>query len=214
GSRFVKVVPAMREPSIDDRQNRLAELFADYNAVGITGVWDRDASAGEVDLYQKLKARSRLSVRVAVSHDVAYIGSLDQIQANIRLVARHPLFRAKDDMLRIIGIKTFLDGGMLTGSAYMREPWGVSKIYGITDPEYRGVLFIPKEKLRGMVKAAAESGLQFTAHSVGDGAVHMLLDVYDELDRELPLHKTRPCISHSNFMLRAVGREGARSGGG
>jgi hypothetical protein len=37
-------------------------------------------------------------------------------------------------MLRLIGIKTFLDGGMLTGSAYMLEPWGVSKIYSITDP--------------------------------------------------------------------------------
>ena len=50
-------------------------------------------------------------------------------------------------MLRVIGIKTFLDGGMLTGSAYMLEPWGVSKTYSITDPQYRGVLLIPRERL-------------------------------------------------------------------
>ena len=69
-------------------------------------------------------------------------------------------------MLRIIGIKTFLDGGMLTGSAYMREPWGVSKIYAIDDPNYRGVLFIPQERLRADRRGRRSSaGLQFTAHS-------------------------------------------------
>ena len=105
-------------------------------------------------------------------------------------------------MLRIIGIKTFLDGGMLTGSAYMREPWGVSRIYAISDPAYRGVLFIPKERLRPIVETAVECGLQFTAHSVGDGAVHTLLEVYGEINRTRPVRKTRPCITHSNFMSR------------
>ena len=95
----------------------------------------------------------------------------------------------------------FLDGGMLTGSAYMREPWGVSRIYSIDDPNYRGVLFIPRERLLPFVRAAVESGLQFTAHSVGDGAVHTLLSVYDELSKEgLPVRKTRGCVTHSNFM--------------
>jgi predicted amidohydrolase YtcJ len=105
-------------------------------------------------------------------------------------------------MLRIIGIKTYLDGGMLTGSAYMREPWGVSKIYSITDPSYRGLLFIPPERLKPIVETTVESGLQYTAHSVGDGAVHTLLDVYEEVNRKMPIRKTRPCITHSNFMSR------------
>ena len=61
-------------------------------------------------------------------------------------VAEHPLCKP-DPWLRIIGIKCFLDGGMLTGSAYMREPWGLSKIYSIEDPNYRGVLFIPHDRL-------------------------------------------------------------------
>ena len=50
-------------------------------------------------------------------------------------------------MLRLRAIKTYLDGGMLTGSAYMLEPWGVSNLYGILDPDYRGLQFIPDEKL-------------------------------------------------------------------
>jgi predicted amidohydrolase YtcJ len=91
---------------------------------------------------------------------------------------------------------------MLTGSAYMRQPWGTSSIYSITDPQYRGTLFIPKERLLPIVRTAAEQGLQFTAHSVGDGAVHLLLDVYEELAKELPIARTRPCITHCNFMSR------------
>jgi predicted amidohydrolase YtcJ len=101
---------------------------------------------------------------------------------------------------------------MLTGSAYMREPWGVSKMYGITDPNYRGVLFIPKERLLPMVRTTVESGLQFTAHSVGDGAVHALLGVYDELSRELPVRATRPCITHANFESREAVETAARLG--
>ena len=123
-----------------------------------------------------------------------------------------PLFREKDPLLRIIGIKTFLDGGMLTGSAYMRQPWGVSETYAISDPSYRGVLFIPKERLRPIVETTVESGLQFTAHSVGDGAVHTLLDVYDDLAKSRPIRQTRPCITHSNFMSAEAVEQIARLG--
>lgn len=151
-------------------------------------------------------------MRVSLSHHIESIGP--GVEENIRRVAEHPLFLRGDDWLRIIGIKTFLDGGMLTGSAYLREPWGISRIYGITDPDYRGVLFIPRERLLGMVRTAAGSGLQFTAHAVGDGAVHTLLDVYEEVSREMPLRKTRPCLSHSNFMSREAAEQAARLGVG
>jgi predicted amidohydrolase YtcJ len=57
-----------------------------------------------------------------------------------------------------------------------------------------------------------EAGLQFTAHSVGDGAVHLLLDVYDEVNRTLPIAKTRSCITHSNFMSREAVEKMARLG--
>ena len=63
-----------------------------------------------------------------------------------------------------------------------------------------------------MVRAAVECGLQFTAHSVGDGAVHALLEAYATVDKELPVRKTRPCISHSNFMSREAVQEAARLG--
>jgi hypothetical protein len=65
------------------------------------------------------------------------------------------------------------------------------------------VLLIPPKRLLPIARAAAEAGLQFTAHSVGDGAVRTLLDTYEQIEKELPpgtLQATRPCITHCNFV--------------
>lgn len=188
-----------RTANEDDRANRLQELFADYNANGITGIVDRNASGDGIKHYQRLLKEDRLTVRVAASKGVGNSGSVERLVESIKNVAGDPL-RQGTPMLRVIGIKCFLDGGMLTGSAYMREPWGLSKIYSIDDPAYRGLLYIPAEKLVPMVRAAVESGLQFTAHSVGDGAVHALLAAYEEVNKSTPVAASRPCLTHSNFM--------------
>jgi len=211
-SRFVPVKSSARQPTDEEKRKRLIELFRDYNSVGLTTICDRDANVEEVELYKKLRAGGQLTLRLAVSADVPYLGPMETIQARIRDIGADPLHQTKDDWLRIIGIKTFLDGGMLTGSAYMRQPWGVSDIYAITDPNYRGVLFIPKERLLPMVRTTVEAGLQFTAHSVGDGAVHALLEVYEELSKELPVRATRPSITHANFLSREAVETAARLG--
>ena len=210
-TRYVKVSPADHKPTEQDQQRRLIELFADYNSVGITSVIDRDAHAPAIDRYQKMHEAGALTVRLGISHHVETLGPLDKVLEEIRRVAAHPL-RHGGPRLRIVGIKTFLDGGMLTGSAYMREPWGVSKIYAIDDPSYRGVLFIPREQLVPIVNEAVASGLQFTAHSVGDGAVHALLDAYEEINKHTSVAPTRPCITHSNFMSQRGHRSGGPAG--
>jgi predicted amidohydrolase YtcJ len=209
--KYVKVKDSSRKPTDAQRDDRLSELLADYNSVGITGIIDRDCSEAALGQYQRLRSAGRLSVRVATSQGVSNSGRVADLEAAIRKVAEHPL-RKPDPMLRIIGVKTYLDGGMLTGSAYMLEPWGVSRIYSITDPRYRGLLYIQPDVLVPMVRAAVESGLQFTAHSVGDGAVQALLNAYCEVNQSTPIAATRPCLTHSNFMSREAIDEAARLG--
>ncbi|QOV92032.1 amidohydrolase [Humisphaera borealis] len=200
--RYVKSQSSSKKATEDDIYSRTLALFRDYNANGITAVADRSADPSAVTRYTKMRDTGDLPVRMSLSFNIATIGELSAIQDRIRKLADHPL-RKDDPMLKLVGIKTFLDGGMLTGSAYMRKPWGVSKIYSITDPDYRGVLLIPKERVYPLVRAAIETGLQFTAHSVGDGAVEILIDAYEQAAKDLGVEKvraTRPCITHSNFM--------------
>jgi predicted amidohydrolase YtcJ len=210
-TRYIKVSTSERKPAESDQDRRLLELFRDYNSVGLTAVIDRSTSDSAIARYQRLHEAGALSVRLGISRHVETLGSLDKVLAEVHRTAEHPLRRG-GPRLRIVGIKTFLDGGMLTGSAYMRQPWGKSRIYAIDAPDYRGVLFIPPDRLLPIVRATVEAGLQFTAHTVGDGAVHALLDAYEEVNKTTPVAGTRPCITHSNFMSREAIEHAARLG--
>jgi predicted amidohydrolase YtcJ len=92
------------------------------------------------------------------------------------------------------------------------QPWGRNEAYGIRDDTYRGVLNVPPDRLREMVRRVAGHGMQFTAHAVGDAAGMTLLEAYAAVDRELPLRPLRMGITHSNFMTREGVREAARLG--
>jgi predicted amidohydrolase YtcJ len=200
-TRIVKAGSSNKSPTADEQRERLRQLLADYNAVGITSIADRDAGDGAVELYKILRERGELSCRVFINYSVDAQAPLDQIETRIRQAAANPLHKY-DNMLWLRGIKCYLDGGMLTGSAYMQKPWGVSRIYSITDPEYRGLLYIQPDKLRAIARLALENDLQMTAHSVGDGAVQALVDAYASINEELPVRERRPCITHCNFMSR------------
>jgi predicted amidohydrolase YtcJ len=189
-----------KSPDEKGKVDALAELLADYNKVGITSVSDRGAGDGSIALYSALRDSDRLTCRVYMYYSVNAQAPIETVLENIDKAAAHPL-HAYNSELWLRGIKIFLDGGMLTGSAYMKRPWGVSAAYGIDDPEYRGMVYVEPEKLHVMARHALSKGLQFTAHSVGDGAVERLVDVYAKIGTEdFPVNEMRPCVTHCNFM--------------
>jgi predicted amidohydrolase YtcJ len=187
-------------PTSADRLARLKELLADYNSVGITSIIDGNADQGGVELYQALLAKNALTCRTFLAFGVNAQAPLARIEVAIKEAAASPLHQY-NEMLWLRGIKAFLDGGMLTGSAYMRQPWGLSQIYSIDDPEYHGVRFIEPEKLYQMAKLALANDLQFTAHSQGDAAVDAMVDTYERINRDdFPVRDRRPSITHASFM--------------
>jgi len=199
-TRLVKWDDARAKPSEQERISRLEMLLKDYNSVGLTSICDRLATDDGIRLYEALLQRDALSCRVFLSYSVNAQASMEEIEATIKKAATHPR-HAYDNRLWLRGVKVFLDGGMLTGSAYMRQPWGISSIYSITDPNYRGLLYIEPSKLYQMSKLALQNDLQFTAHSVGDGAVHALIDAYERIStQDFAVRDKRPCITHCNFM--------------
>jgi predicted amidohydrolase YtcJ len=198
--RLIKAKSSSKSPDFEAQVDRLAQLFADYNKSGITSVSDRSASDGSIDLYRALRDRSRLTCRVYFYYSVNAQGKEEEILTSITKAAQHPL-HTYDSWLWLRGIKIFLDGGMLTGSAYMNQPWGVSNAYGIDDPTYRGMRYVDPDKLYRIAKAALSQELQFTAHSVGDGAVDTLVQTYARIaEHDFPVRPARPCVTHCNFM--------------
>jgi len=199
-SKYIKSGSDGAHPTDADRLRRLKELLADYNSVGFTSIVDANADSGGLELYRTLLSQNALTCRTYMAYGVDAQAPLDKAEAAIRDAAANPLHQ-HNDMLWLRGIKVFLDGGMLTGSAYMREPWGVSKIYSIDDPKYRGVRFIEPEKLYQMARLALANDLQFTAHSQGDAAVDAMVETYERINREdFPVRDRRPSITHASFM--------------
>ena len=199
-ARYIRSTGNGVAPTTADRLARLRELLSDYNAVGITSIVDANTDASGLELYRTLLETKALTCRTFMAYGVDGQAPLERIEAAIRDAASHPLHQYSD-MLWLRGVKAFLDGGMLTGSAYMREPWGPSKVYAIDDPAYRGVRFIEAEKLYRMARLALASDLQFTAHAQGDAAVDALIDAYERIDRnDFRVRDRRPSITHGSFM--------------
>jgi predicted amidohydrolase YtcJ len=195
----VKARTSAKTATEEDVYRRTVELFRAYNEVGLTTVADRDSSLERVAAYEKMLQKGDLTVRMRVSPGIPTMSLWPACAKAIDEVVKHP--RTKPDaMLQIIGTKTYLDGGMLTGSSWMREPWGVSEAYGISDPAYRGVQKITPERLKLLVESVTAAGLQFTAHSVGDAAVELLIDTYEAVNERHSVRAARSSVTHCNFM--------------
>ncbi len=195
----VKAPTSVKSATSEDTYRRTVELFRAYNEVGLTTVADRDSSLARVAEYEKMLKRGDLTVRMRVSPGIPTMSLWPACAKAIDEVVKHPRTQP-DPMLQIIGTKAYLDGGMLTGSAWMLEPWGVSEAYGISDPDYRGVQKIAAERLRQLVEPVTAAGLQFTAHSVGDAAVQLLIDTYEEVNQKHSVRAARSSVTHCNFM--------------
>ena len=205
GSSLLKYESNTKNPSHDERVAQLKKLVRDYNRVGITSVSDRNTNDTALEIWRTLHEAGELSVRAFLFYSMNANKSPEEIKSRIEKAAADPLHQYNPH-LWLRGVKVFLDGGMLTGSAYMRKPWGVSEIYSIRDPEYRGMRYIEQERLYQFSKLMLENGFQMTAHSVGDGAVHALLEAYRTIDEnDFQVSEHRPCITHCNFMsLEAI----------
>jgi len=118
-----------------------------------------------------------------------------------RLSRRHDgegLGDSGDDMLKLWGVKLMIDGGVET--AFLRDPYEV--IAGEQeDPEYRGVAMMSRPELYKLCREAAKNGWRLGIHTVGDAAMDMVLDVFDEVNREFSIVGRRWSIMHG-FLVR------------
>jgi predicted amidohydrolase YtcJ len=188
------------------RRDAVKKLFQLYNAQGLTSVGDRNAGNDDLDLYLSLREKGELTVRVNVSRSFNPHGTREEVVRRLdellRKDQRGGPTGAGDEWVRIGAIKLFLDGGMLNGTAYMRDPWPKGPTYQIVEDGYRGLLFLQPDQLHMVVEEAAKRGWQVTAHTAGEGAMDVLLDAYDLVNRQTPIKERRFCITHANFPSR------------
>lgn len=219
-------LPKKRQLSFQEALDALQVMLSRYNSLGITsvcsgyneidfdseGMLNSDVSSlssgynykNNFKMYQDLRKSGKLTVRVFQNIEFPQTTpkSLNAMLDSLKALKYST--GAGDEWIRIGALKILLDGGILTGTALMREPWGVKAqmIFGINDPTYCGVVNYTREDLLAIVKAANELNWKFTAHCTGGGGVDLLLDVYDEVNKIKPIKERRFSIIHANFFTK------------
>jgi predicted amidohydrolase YtcJ len=170
-----------------------------YAAAGLTAVGDRAVNRADVALFEKLKAQQRLPVRVVLTWRVDASRPVGQVVDEIRRSPWHG--RLGDERLKFTTLKVTLDGGQSVGTAYQRMPYGPfgRQLYGQTDPDARGTLFVEPEKLYRIFSAALDRNWQLTSHVQGGAAIDILIDVFDRLNKERPIAPSRSHVMHGSF---------------
>ncbi|MEO7649340.1 MAG: amidohydrolase [Bryobacteraceae bacterium] len=183
----------------EEKLQALEQMLHRYAEAGLTSVSDRAVTAAEFALYQQLEAQRKLPVRATLTWRLDAAKPTEEVVRQINAVAFQT--GSGTDWLRFGAFKVTLDGGMTIGTAYQRVPYGEfgEQLYGQTNKDDRGLLFIPPEKLTAIFRAARAKGWQLTAHCQGGGAVDVFLDALAALDREKPIAATRSHLMHASF---------------
>ncbi len=89
-------------------------------------------------------------------------------------------------MLRVAGVKVFVDGNFQARTAWLLEPYA-------GEPSYKGTINYSQTALDTITKDAQCAGLLVKFHAIGDGAVRSALDSIEGASRSCP----PPAGSHS-----------------
>jgi predicted amidohydrolase YtcJ len=182
-----------------ERKRLLSEMLARYNAVGLTSLTETPWHPGDWALIKAMAAEKSLTARLYANYHVIEVSDGPSAERAAAVAPMAP--GSGDEWLRMGPFKIFVDGGLLTATAYLSEPWcGKARLsIGMTDPRFRGARNFSLEKMTDMVRAAAGHGFGFIGHATGDGAVDLLLSAYERAGAKSPVKGRRFTLLHGNF---------------
>lgn len=107
------------------------------------------------------------------------------------LPAPDSLSRYRDDsgLLRFQTAKLFLDGVVEAHTGYLIEPYS-------DRPEMNGTITWDPDEFSSVIAELDEDGFQIDIHAIGDGAVRMSLDAYEQAREKNGIRDSRHKISH------------------
>ena len=170
-------------PTEAQRDTALVEAMKHAASLGVTGVTDMGSWA-DLATYERVHRSGDLTLRV-----YAYV----PLSTVDRLVRRVEMAGMGDEWLRIGGLKGFVDGSLGSGTALFEEPY-------TDEPDNSGLFVTSFEELRSQVVKAEAAGLQVAIHAIGDRAIRLLLDLYEETEEEYGPRDRRYRIEHAQHL--------------
>ncbi len=200
-----RVKALIPKPTHGEKVEVLKSIMKEYNSLGITSVIDTFVPLENLEVYRELRANGELTVRskIMLPFGPDILGApltSEQISLGPKTISRQAgLGDFGDDMLRIDGLKTMLDGGIQ--GALFHEPYMVIPREQEA-PDYRGTLTVPEETLRGLCIRAAQAGWRVGIHCLGDAGIELLLNIWEEVNRQTPIESKHWVLVHG-FLPRS-----------
>ena len=166
---------AAPKPPEEDRIAAARAAIDEAHRFGITSVQDAGAAAADLDLYDRLRKRKELTLRVyqALRADAtlteATLEELEKVRTRF----------ADDPLLKTGAIKLIADGVIESHTAAMLEPYA-------NRPAIKGDARFTPEQLNKVVAMLDQRGWQVMTHAIGDAAVRMTLDAYQAAAKANP----------------------------
>ena len=142
-----------------------------------------------LDVYDELRREGQLTMRFYIASRVEPSISSDQIDRIVIDKIGDAQRRYHDEWLAAGAAKFFLDGVIESHTAAMLAPYS-------DDPSQSGKLWWEPEKYKHAVGQLERAGVQVYTHAIGDQAVRLALDAYEEAQTKTGSSDMRPRIEH------------------
>jgi predicted amidohydrolase YtcJ len=160
-----------------------------FSKDGITGVIEAGIEPLAIRAYQKVANDEELTVRVNMMLH-GKIGDESAEESATRIKDFPMTTGYGDDLLRFLGLKLLIDGGVGGRTALLREPYE-------DDPHNFGILTMPEEDLQKRVDAGNLAGMMVGIHCAGGEAMDIVLNAFEETDRIKSIKGRRFAIIHA-----------------
>lgn len=198
--RLLKM-PVPKSLTYGEKEEALAAMLKRYNRYGFTSLCSGAGDPESMKIYRQMADKKILTARIY--QNILLPDGIKITKESVDSILNQYKTRTGDgdEWVRTGPLKVFLDGGILTGTAYMKEPWGpkTRSLFGIEDTTFTGVVNFTRQELLTIVSEANRFDWSFTAHATGEAAVDLLLDVYSEVNGIKPIGAKRFSIIHANF---------------
>ena len=169
---------------MEERKKSLVHFMDVLNEYGITSVGDVYPCGTEkpYPLYKAME--DKLTVRINFYPELLSFQPED-------IAAYKETYHGP--MLQFSGLKNLIDGVISVHTAWMSEPY-------YDDPSTCGFPAVPPELVREKILQALGMGVNVRIHTIGDKAVHFVLDVFEEAKEKYGLLPRRNVMEHLEYV--------------
>ena len=167
----------------EDKEAQIKLAMEQFRKWGLTGIHDAGADQESLRVYEKLRQKGELTVRVYAMVSADSDAFAEYLRKGPRV----------DNFLAVRSVKMLIDGALGSRGALLFEPYSDS-------PDTSGLQMMKEEEAYSIIQRSLEKGFQVCTHAIGDKAVHIMLNLYQRALKENPVENHRFRIEHASVI--------------